>query len=382
MLKRIYLSPPHMSGEETVFIKEAFSENWIAPAGPHIEGLESELGAYCGTSYNLATISGTASLHLALDVLGVSAGDEVICSTFTFVASCNPVLYMGAVPVFIDAEKETWNMDPVYLEEAIKDRISNGKKPKAIILVHVYGMPAKLTEVLSVARTYDIPVIEDAAEAFGSTFNGKSVGAFGDLGVYSFNGNKIITTSGGGALVSSNKTWINEARYLANQATERSPYYVHERMGYTYRISNICAGIGRGQLKVIDQRVQQRRAIFEFYRDALKNCEAISFQPEMEGSHANRWLTCIQLDPGKSNGVTPEQLRLSLEDRNIESRPLWKPMHLQPVFKDCPYYGGKVSEELFERGLCLPSGSAMTVKELSEVARIVEGSLEVDSMEE
>jgi len=374
------LSPPHMSGDEIQYIQEAFETNWIAPAGQNIESFENELAAYCGASYATATLSGTAAIHLALNVLGVQHGDEVICSNFTFVASVNPILYQGAIPILIDVEKDTWNMDPAYLEEAIKDRIQKGKKPKAIILVHVYGMPAKLNELLSVAREYDIPVIEDAAEAFGSSYQKKKVGTFGDIGIYSFNGNKIITTSGGGALVSENMEWMEEARYLANQATERIPHYEHKKLGYNYRLSNICAGIGRGQLNVIDQRVQQRRAIFDFYKEALGKLEGITFQPEPEGSHANRWLTCIQLDVDKCNGITPEQLRLSLEDRNIESRPLWKPMHLQPVFKDCPYYGSDVSEKLFEKGLCLPSGTAMSVKELGEVVRIVEGSLEEDSM--
>jgi dTDP-4-amino-4,6-dideoxygalactose transaminase len=370
-----------MSGDEIRYVQEAFETNWIAPAGNNIDSFENELASYCGASYAVATITGTAAIHLALVMLGVGTGDEVICSSFTFAASCSPILYQGATPVLIDSEKDSWNMDPAYLEEAIKDRIQKGKKPKAIILVHVYGMPAKLAEIIAIARQNDIPVIEDAAEAFGSLYSDKKVGTFGDIGIFSFNGNKIITTSGGGALITENKDWMDEARYLSNQALEKIPYDEHKRIGYTYRLSNICAGIGRGQLKVIDQRVQQRRAIFDFYKEALSSHQGISFQPEPEGSHSNRWLTCIQLDPEKCNGISPDELRLSLEDRNIESRPLWKPMHLQPAFNEFPFYGGTVSQEIFERGLALPSGTAMNIKALAEVTRIVEGSLEVDSME-
>lgn len=381
MSKRIYLSPPHMSGEEMQFVKEAIDTNWVAPAGINVTNFERELATYLGALYAVATSSGTAAIHLALTMLGIERGDEVICSTFTFSASCNPICYMGAVPVFVDSEAQSWNMDPLILEEAIKDRISKGKKPKAIIVVHVYGMPARMEEIMRIARSYEIPVIEDAAEALGSMLGEKKLGIFGDIGIFSFNGNKIITTSGGGALISENKVWIEEARLLSNHAVERVPHYEQSRIGYMYRLSNVSAGIGRGQLKVIDQRVYQRRAIFDFYKDALKSVEAITFQIEAEGSYSNRWLTCIQIDPEKSNGITRENIRQNLEERNIESRPLWKPMHMQPVFKDCLCYGGKVSEEIFEKGLSLPSGSAMSVKELQQVARIVEGSLEVDSME-
>lgn len=381
MSKRIYLSPPHMGGDEIRYVQEAFETNWIAPAGNNIDSFENELADYCGASYAVATVSGTAAIHLALELLGVGKDDEVICSSFTFAASCSPILYQGAIPVLIDSEKDSWNMDPSSLEEAIKDRIQKGKKPKAIILVHVYGMPAKLDEILSIAQQYDIPVIEDAAEAFGSLYKDRKVGTFGDIGIFSFNGNKIITTSGGGALITENKDWVDEARYLSNQAIEKIPYDEVKRIGYTYRLSNICAGIGRGQLKIIDQRVQQRRAIFDFYKEALSFHPGVSFQPEPDGSHSNRWLTCIQLDPEKCNGFSPDEVRLSLEDRNIETRPLWKPMHLQPAYKDFPYYGSNVSQEIFERGLALPSGTAMNVKILAEVVRIVAGSLEVDSME-
>lgn len=378
MNKRIYLSPPHMSGEELSLVKEAFDQNWVAPAGPQIDAFEEELAAYNGIPFCTALSSGTAAIHLALVVLGAGPGDEVICSSFTFSASCNPIRYVGATPVFVDSEKDTWNMDPELLKEAIQDRTSTGKTIKAIIVVHGYGAAAQINSIMEIAKANGIPVIEDAAEALGTTISGKKLGTFGDIGIYSFNGNKIITTSSGGALVSENEAWAKEAHYLSNQAYERIPHYENRKVGYTYRLSNICASIGLGQLKVLDQRVQQRRSIFDFYHDALKEFDALSFQPELPGSQSNRWLTCIQVDPSKGNGATREDIRVALEERNIESRPLWKPMHLQPVFKDCPYYGGKVSEELFEKGLCLPSGSAMSVKELGEVVRIVGGCLEVD----
>ena len=375
MSKRIYLSPPHMGGEELTYIHQAFDTNWVSPAGPHIDTFEKELATYNGMEYCAALSSGTAAIHLALIILGIKQGDEVICSTFTFSGSCNPIAYVGATPVFIDSELETWNMDPVLLEEAILDRIRKGKKPKAIVLVHLYGMPAKLNELMTISRKYEIPVIEDAAEALGSTYFGQKAGTFGDFGVYSFNGNKIITTSGGGALVSKNENWIKKARFLATQARDAAPHYQHSEIGYNYRLSNISAGIGLGQLKVLDDRVRQRRANFDFYQVALSHLPGLTFQPEMAGSFSNRWLTTILIDPSKTGGITREDLRLDLEKENIESRPLWKPMHLQPVFQQFPSYGGGVSEKLFEQGLCLPSGSALKEDELRIVTTLILGLL-------
>lgn len=360
-----------MGGEELTYIHQAFDTNWVSPAGPHIDTFEKELGAYNGIEYCAALSSGTAAIHLALVILGVKPGDEVICSSFTFSGSCNPIVYVGATPVFVDSELDTWNMDPVLLEEAILDRIKEGKKPKAIVLVHLYGMPAKLNELMAISRKYEIPVIEDAAEALGSTDFGQKAGTFGDIGIYSFNGNKIITTSGGGALVSKNEDWIKKARFLATQARDAAPHYQHSEIGYNYRLSNVSAGIGLGQLKVLDDRVRQRRANFEFYRDALGHLPGISFQPEMSGSFSNRWLTTILIDPSKNGGITREGIRLALEKENIESRPLWKPMHLQPVFQQFPSFGGGVSEKLFEQGLCLPSGSGLKEEELKRVVSLI-----------
>jgi dTDP-4-amino-4,6-dideoxygalactose transaminase len=371
MSKRIYLSPPHMGGEELTYIHQAFDTNWVSPAGPHIDTFEKELATYNGMEYCAALSSGTAAIHLALIILGIKQGDEVICSTFTFSGSCNPIAYVGATPVFIDSELETWNMDPALLEEVILDRIKKGKKPKAIILVHLYGMPAKVNELMVISRKYEIPVIEDAAEALGSTYFGQKAGTFGDFGVYSFNGNKIITTSGGGALVAKNEDWIKRARFLATQARDAAPHYQHSEIGYNYRLSNISAGIGLGQLKVLDDRVRQRRANFEFYLAAVGHLPGIAFQPQMSGSFSNRWLTTILIDPSQNGGFTREDIRLALEKENIESRPLWKPMHLQPIFEQFPNYGGEVSEKLFERGLCLPSGSGLKAEELKRVVSLI-----------
>jgi dTDP-4-amino-4,6-dideoxygalactose transaminase len=299
----------------------------------------------------------------------VEQGDEVICSTFTFSGTCNPVAYQKATPVFVDSERETWNMDPDKLREAIKDRIKKGKKPKAIIPVHLYGMPAKMQDIIATANEFDIPIIEDAAEGIGSTYRGKKLGTFGDIGIFSFNGNKIITTSGGGAFISKNESWVKKSKFLSTQARDSAPHYQHSQIGYNYRLSNICAGIGRGQLQVLDTRVTQRRAIFERYVDNLKSFNGVTFQPEMKDSFSNRWLTCIVLPD--EYGITPEEIRLALEEHNIESRPLWKPMHLQPVFEDAPSYGGAVSEELFAKGLCLPSGSNMAADDQMKVIEIL-----------
>ena len=362
--ERIWLSTPHMGGEEMKFIQEAFDTNWVSPVGPNINAFEEELAAYNGIAYCAALSSGTAAIHLALIILKVERGDEVICSTFTFSGSCNPIVYQGATPVFIDSEAETWNMDPELLKEAIEDRIrKTGKKPKAIILVHLYGMPAKIEEIMSIAREYEIPVIEDAAEALGSSYKGKKLGTFGDLGIYSFNGNKIITTSGGGALVSSNKQWIDKAKFLATQARDPAPHYQHSEIGYNYRLSNICAGIGRGQLRVLDERVRQRRENFSFYKKELGNLLGIRFCNEPKDAFSNRWLTTILIDPTQF-GKTREEVRSFLEGENIETRPLWKPMHLQPVFNMALVYTKGVADGLFDQGLCLPSGSILSAEEL------------------
>lgn len=358
-----------MGGQETSFVREAFDTNWVAPVGPHVDAFEKELSAFNGIEHCAVLSSGTAAIHLALILLGVKADDAVICSSFTFSGSCNPIAYQQAKPLFVDSESETWNMDPALLEEAIKDSVRKGHKAKAIIAVHLYGMAAKMDTIMAVANNYQIPVIEDAAEAIGSSFKGQKLGTFGDIGIYSFNGNKIITTSGGGAMVSRNAECIQKAKFLATQARDPAPHYEHSHIGYNYRLSNVCAGIGRGQLKVVDERVRQRRANFEFYKKELGNIPGLSFQPEQEGSFSNRWLTCIVLD--KKISKTPEDIRLALEKENIESRPLWKPMHLQPVFKGAPYYGNGVSESLFERGLCLPSGSNLSEDDLGRVVEVV-----------
>lgn len=355
-----------MGGDEIKFVQEAFDTNWISPVGPNITAFEKELGEYIGVEHCAALSSGTAAIHLALIILGVERGDEVICQSFTFSGSCNPIVYQGAVPVFVDSEVETWNMDPLLLKEAIEDRIEKGNKPKAIIVVHLYGMPAKMDEIMAIARTYEIPVIEDAAEALGSRYKGKRVGTFGDMAILSFNGNKIITTSGGGALVSNNGDWIQKARFLATQARDPAPHYEHSEVGYNYRLSNVCAGIGRGQLMVLEERVKQRRLNFELYRENLSDIKSISFLPEPPDFYSNRWLSTILVAEGN---VSPEKIRLALEAENIESRPLWKPMHLQPVFKGAPTYVKGVSEELFKFGLCLPSGSALTEIELKRICK-------------
>ncbi len=367
MNEKIWLSSPHMGGKERGYVNEAFDTNWIAPLGPHVDGFEKELGEYTGTKAVAALSSGTAAIHLALILLDVKAGDEVICQSFTFSASANPIVYQGAIPVFVDSEKETWNMSPEHLRAAITARIAKGKKPKAIIPVHLYGMPSKMKEIMAIAHEFEIPVIEDAAEALGSEINGKACGSFGEMGILSFNGNKIITTSGGGALISAKEEYIIRARFLATQARDAGPHYQHSVIGYNYRMSNVCAGIGRGQLEVLPDRVKQRRANFSFYENELKNINGISFLPEPDGYFSNRWLTAIIVDPELTGGKTREDIRLFLEKQNIESRPLWKPMHQQPVFRDYPFYGDGTAEKLFENGLCLPSGSNLAAEDLSRV---------------
>ena len=365
--EKIWLSSPHMGTKEFEFVKEAFDTNWIAPLGPNVDGFEKDLVNYTGTQHAGALSSGTSAIHLALIMLGVGSGDFVLCQSFTFSASANPIVYQGATPVFVDSEKDTWNMSPVFLEAAIKGQIAKGQKPKAIIPVHLYGVPAKMNEIIAIAKKYEIPVIEDAAEALGSNINKKACGTFGELGILSFNGNKIITTSGGGALISENEEYIKKARFLATQARDNAPHYQHSHIGYNYRMSNVCAGIGRGQMMVLNERVAQRRKNFEFYKSVFVNTPGISFVDELPGSFANRWLTCILVDPAQTGGITRDDIRLALEKENIECRPLWKPMHLQPVFADAPFYGDGTSEKLFEYGLCLPSGSNLTQEDLNRV---------------
>lgn len=369
MNPKIWLSSPHMGDKEFEYVKEAFDTNWIAPLGPHVNGFEQDIATRLGEGVHVAALSaGTAALHLALVQLGVQHGDEVICQSMTFSASANPIKYQGAIPIFVDSEPDTWNMDPVLLREAIKDRFSQGKKPKAIIVVHLYGMPAKIDEILAIGKEFQIPVIEDAAEALGSTYKGKAAGTFGDFGVLSFNGNKIITTSGGGALVAKDEKQIAHTRFLATQARDNAPHYQHSHVGFNYRMSNVCAGIGRGQMEVLTDRVNRRREINQFYRDAFKDVEGISFLSEPTSDYfSNFWLTTIIVD---NADYTREDIRLALEADNIESRPLWKPMHLQPVFKGAPFYGEGVSERLFDKGLCLPSGSNLTEQDLQRVVTI------------
>ncbi len=359
-----------MSGRELPYVQQAFNTNWIAPLGPNVDGFERELCAYVGTGHAAALSSGTAAIHLALVLLGVAAGEVVLCQSFTFAASANPIVYQGATPVFIDSESESWNLCPEALEKALRHYTALGQKPKAVVGVHLYGMPAKMKEILELCARYEVPFVEDAAEALGSTYFGQKAGSFGALSVLSFNGNKIITTSGGGALLSDNEEYIRKAQFLATQAREDAPHYEHSEIGYNYRLSNVSAGIGRGQLEVIDTRVMQRRANFDFYQKELSALPGLTFQTEPEDHFSNCWLSCLTIDPARSGGVTRETVRLSLAAENIEARPLWKPMHLQPVFAGAPYFGGKVAEELFVNGLCLPSGSNLSEEDL---ARVVAG---------
>ncbi|WP_155756485.1 DegT/DnrJ/EryC1/StrS family aminotransferase [Riemerella anatipestifer] len=372
MNTKIWLSSPHMGGNEQKYINEAFAENWVAPLGPNVNQFEESIKTYLGQSVDVAALSaGTAALHLALIILGVKMGDEVICQSMTFSASANPIAYQGATPVFIDSEKETWNMCPLALEDAIKERLSKGKKPKAIIVVHLYGMPAKMDELMAVASKYEIPIIEDAAEALGSSYKGQKCGTFGEMSILSFNGNKIITTSGGGALLCQTSAQKEKAVFLSTQARDNAPHYQHSEIGYNYRMSNICAGIGCGQMEVLDERISQRRANHQFYIDLFKNIEGVEvFTEPSEDYFSNHWLSAIVIDPQKA-GFSREDLRLKFLEDNIESRPLWKPMHLQPVFAEAPYYGGRVAEQLFENGLCLPSGSNLTDADRQRISEVV-----------
>lgn len=362
MSSKIWLSSPHMGGTEKKYVDAAFESNWVAPLGPNVTGFEEDLEAFIGNQSHVAALSsGTAAIHLGLVLLGVKAGDEVICQSFTFSASANPILYQGAVPVFVDSEPETWNICPVALESAIEDRIQKGKKPKAIIGVHLYGIPFKVDDIRRVADKYQIPVLEDSAEALGSTYKGQACGTFGDIGVLSFNGNKIITTSGGGAIVTRTKALKDRAVFFSTQSRDQAPHYQHSEIGYNYRMSNICAGIGRGQMEVLEKHIALRRSMNVFYQLLFKDIDAVTvFTVPNDDYFSNCWLSAITIDPMKMNGKTSEDLRLHLEQLNIECRPLWKPMHLQPIFASYPYYGGTVSQELFENGLCLPSGSNLT----------------------
>ena len=370
---KIWLSSPHMGGNEQKFVQEAFDTNWVAPLGPNVNGFEKDLENYLGNQAHVGALSsGTAAIHLGLILLGVQAGDEVLCQSMTFSASANPILYLGATPVFIDSETETWNLCPLALEEAIKDRIAKGNKPKAIIAVHLYGVPYQVEAIKAISDKYNIPVLEDSAEALGSSYKGQKCGTFGDIGVLSFNGNKIITTSGGGAIVTKSKELKDKAVFFATQSRDDAPHYQHSEIGYNYRMSNICAGIGRGQMEVLDAHVALRRKMHEFYVDLFKDIEAVTvFTVPNTDYFANYWLSAIVIEPNQDKGVDREALRLAFEAANIESRPLWKPMHLQPIFEHYPYYGSNVAETLFEKGLCLPSGSNLTDEERVRIKKVV-----------
>jgi dTDP-4-amino-4,6-dideoxygalactose transaminase len=370
---KIWLSSPHMGGTEQDYIKEAFDANWVAPLGPNVNGLEQDLESYLDNQSHVGALSsGTAAIHLGLILLGVQAGDEVICQSMTFSASANPILYLGAIPIFIDSEEQTWNICPVSLEQSIQDRIQKGKKPKAIIAVHLYGVPYQIEAVRAISDKYGIPILEDSAEALGSSYKGQKCGTFGDIGVISFNGNKIITTSGGGAIVSRTKELKEKAVFYATQSRDNSPHYQHSHIGYNYRMSNICAGIGRGQMEVLDDHVALRRKMHDFYVDVFASIEGVVvFSVPNDDYFANYWLSAITIDATKTNGINRESLRLAFEVDNIESRPLWKPMHLQPIFENYPYYGSRISEQLFEKGLCLPSGSNLTEDDKHRIKRVI-----------
>ncbi|WP_318618541.1 DegT/DnrJ/EryC1/StrS family aminotransferase [Priestia megaterium] len=375
---RIYLSPPHMNGDEQRYIQEAFESNWIAPLGPNVDGFEKEIASYVGVSEAVAVSSGTAAIHLALSLLGVTKGDTVFCSTLTFIASANPIVYQGAEPIFIDSEPETWNMSPQALARALQDASIEGTLPKAVIVVNLYGQSAKMDEILSLCNQYDVPVIEDAAESLGSTYNGKASGTFGKFGVYSFNGNKIITTSGGGMLVSNDVAALQQARFLATQARDSAPHYQHSQLGYNYRMSNILAGVGRAQLQVLKNRVEARRQIFERYYQELAGLTGITFMPELSNTKTNRWLTVLTINE-KEAGISAAQLVQAFTEQNIEARPVWKPLHMQPLFQGVRYYphseNDDVAQLLFQTGICLPSGSNMTEDDQNRVIKCLKKAL-------
>ncbi len=365
--KKIWLSSPHMGGEEQKYIQEAFDNNWVAPIGCQIGLLEKSLESFLHKNYVTALNSGTAALHLALKLANIKKNDTVLCQTHTHVASANPIVYEGATPVFIDSEPDTWNISPELLEKAIRDLNTKGIKPKALIVVHLYGMPAKMPEILEIARKYNLKVIEDAAESLGSSINGQMTGTFGDYGILSFNGNKIITTSGGGALITQTEKDKQKAIFWATQSRDKAPHYQHSEIGYNYRMSNIVAGIGRGQMEVLPLRIKQRRANFDFYKKNLKDLPLELAPLEPTGYFSNRWLTTVLTDSYE----TREKIRHTLEQENIETRPLWKPMHLQPIFKNAPAYINGVSEDLFNRGLCLPSGSDLNLTNKKRITNII-----------
>jgi dTDP-4-amino-4,6-dideoxygalactose transaminase len=371
MSEPILLSPPHMGDRELILIQEAFDTNWIAPVGPHVDAFEQEFCEAIGTWNSAAVSSGTAALHLALKLVGVESGDEVFCSTLTFIATANPIVYQGAKPVFIDSDRSSWNMDAGLLSDALDRRARSGKLPKAVILVHLYGQSADIDPILAICNRYEIPLIEDAAEALGATYKGRSPGTFGRFGIYSFNGNKIITTSGGGMLVSEDRKLIDRARFLATQARDPAPHYQHSQIGYNYRLSNVLAAIGRGQLAVLPDRVAARRQNFEVYRERLARLPGVEFMPEASFGQCTRWLTCLTIDP-VAFGATREEIRLALAEERIEARPVWKPLHLQPVFAGCQQVNGMVAEDLFTRGLCLPSGSNLSEEQRERVIRGIE----------
>ena len=372
MKSKIWLSSPHMGGGEMKYVQEAFDQNWVAPLGKNVDEFENAIQEFIEEDKFVAALSsGTAALHLALIQLGVGYGDEVICQSFTFSASANPIKYLGANPVFVDSDPVNWNMSPFFLEEAIKDRISKNKKPKAVIIVHLYGMPALMDEITAICSKYEIPLIEDSAEALGSIYKNKKCGTFGDFAILSFNGNKIITTSGGGALVGPTKETKEKTIFLSTQARDNAPHYQHSEIGYNYRLSNICAGIGRGQMEVLSDRIQQRRAINDFYKDVFSNIDAVNLFSEASSDFfSNHWLSSITIDK-KVTTRTNQELMAAFAEENIETRPLWKPMHLQPVFNDCQYYGETVSEELFTAGLCLPSGSNITNDDKNRIYEVI-----------
>jgi len=377
MRERIYLSLAQMGGGEQAFIKEAFDTNWVVPLGPNVDAFEKDLEAFVGEGRHVVALaSGTAAIHLGLLQLGVGPGDEVICQSFTFAASANPVAYLGAKPVYVDSEADTWNMSPRFLEEAILDRkAKTGRYPKVIVPVHLYGMPAKLDEICAVAAKYGIPIMEDAAEAIGSEYKGRKCGAFGEFGALSFNGNKMITTSGGGALVCRAGEEARRTMFYATQARENRPYYYHEHVGYNYRMSNICAGIGRGQMQVLAEHIARRRAIHVLYTELLADVKGVEvMQNPAAEFDSNFWLTCITVDSGVC-GATADDIRLRLEAENIESRLLWRPMHMQPVYADCPFYGDGTAERIFNKGLCLPSGSSLTDEQIRAVAGVIKNSV-------
>jgi len=369
-LSRVFLSPPHMSQQERALLLDAFDSNWIAPLGPHVDALEKEFAEAVGAEQAVALSSGTAALHLALVLLGVKAGDEVLTSTLTFSATVNAVTYVGAAPVLIDSEPNTWNMDPNLLAEELHACARRNRLPKAVLVVDLYGQCADYGPIRRLCERYDVPIIEDAAEALGASYDGQSAGTFGEVGAFSFNGNKIITTSGGGMMVCRSEEMAEQARFLATQARDPAPHYQHSRIGYNYRMSNLLAAVGRGQLRVLEDRVAARRENYEFYRDALADAPGVDFMPEHPQSRSTRWLTCVTVDPQRF-GAARDDVRLALEAENIEARPTWKPMHLQPVFSNCRVRGGEVAERIFRLGLCLPSGSSLTGEDLLRVVDVI-----------